>query len=281
MKNLTLKSIDLSSVTIMGTAINIILSIITAVIITIAISAIGGFNLGMSIAMLIPTFVCSMIICSIAEIFLESYLYNILASRIKEISFEINNGEIKSIAMIPTALITAVITTIISIIIYMIAIFIVPLVASVFIQTLFMAGETQIASTLYQVLMIISSPVTMILAWVLIFIGTFIYTAISILIYNFLTKEVNGIEITLRETEGVTYLDYINPTKTATIIGIISAILGLISGLISGIATGQFLTIISSVISGFIVSFVVVIISAYLYNYLAPKLGQIKFHLEE
>ena len=85
---LNLKSIDISSITIIGTAINIIY----AIIFTILFMVIGTISVGTtiigSLLMLAPTIIFGTMILTIFQIFTRSYLYNILATKLENIKLK-------------------------------------------------------------------------------------------------------------------------------------------------------------------------------------------------
>ena len=61
-----LKSIDLSSFTIIGTGINIVISILLSIIVIIAIGVISPVNLGVSIY-IVPTIIVGSFMCGIYQ----------------------------------------------------------------------------------------------------------------------------------------------------------------------------------------------------------------------
>ena len=85
-----------------------------------------------------------------------------------------------------------------------------------------------------------------------------------------------GAKLNIKENSS---LESIDVKSFAISISIIYLVLGLISGILSAITTGNYLEIAITPIMTFILGFIVTAIIAWLYNVLAPKVGQIKFEL--
>ena len=111
------------------------------------------------------------------------------------------------------------------------------------------------------------------------FIITFVFTLIATYIYNFLGSKGKGIIVDLSNDNKTTTLNSINPvslvialTAVSLIFNIILAIITLVSG---GDATQALCNIIGGLISGVIGGGLIAIF----YNFLAPKLGELKVEL--
>ena len=148
-----LKSIDITSYTIMGTGIGVLFSVLFSIILLIAIGILNAQSIGV-VAYIIPTIIVGTIMCSIYNRFAEGYLYNWLTKRMNPITFELNNEkEITKISTVPTALIASIITTILVILLCAITIFIAPIIISAIVQTLMFSGQTVMAFA-YNVILI-------------------------------------------------------------------------------------------------------------------------------
>lgn len=270
-----LKSVDISSVTIMTTAINIVFSIIFSIILVI-LGGIVSVNFIAPMVLLIPAIICGTIICSIYKNFIESFLYNVISKKIA-ISFALeDDGKISQISTTSTALIISIISIIILIMEYLIIMIVAPLMLSSGIQTLIMSGQNLIAYSLYQLLIMISDPGF--IAGLIIggFIVCFIYILIGTYVYNFIASKDYGIKVKITDDST---LDEIDVKSFAITISTISLVLGLISGIISAITSGQYISILSTTIGNYVVSFIVSIVIAWIYNKISPKIGKIKFKL--
>ena len=280
MSNLkTLKSIDVASATIIGTGVQVLFSIILAIILLIIVGIVSSssFVAFLSIA---PTIIFGTIAFCIFSYFTQSSIYNWLAKRINPISFSIeDDGTISKIATTPTAINLAIICTIFSIIIYLMTVFVVPLILSTIVQVMMLAGQIQVATALYSVAMLYTSP-AMVIGYILgIFIMTCIYTLISASIYNLLAAKGYGAKVKLNEEDKITSLESIDVKSTALIYGVISLIIGLVTGIITAVISGSYLNIVAYTVSGLIGGIIVMALIAIFYNFLSEKLGKLKIEL--
>lgn len=275
----TLKSIDISSYTIISTGIGVLFAVLASIIGLIAIGILSSEAIGV-MAYLIPTLIIGTLMASIYASFAEGYLYNWLAKRMNPITFELENGsEIKQISPVPTALIISIITTILVILTYAVSMFIVPLLLSSMIQTLMFSGQTVLAYSLYQITMIITQPSVIALLIVGSFIISFVFTLISIFIYNYLGKMGKGIVVDLSRENAMTTLNSINPVSLIIVCAVINLILNIITSIIMMITSGDVTSAVSNIISGLISGVIVGALFAVFYNFLAPKLGKLNVEL--
>ncbi len=273
-----LQEIDLTSYTIIFTAISVLFAVILSIVITVLFGILSPGNIGIALY-LIPTLVVGAFMIGIYRYFSEGLFFNLLAKKLKNIKIALNDGEIVKISPTETATILATIATIQAVLLYLISVMILPLMINTAIQTFMLSGQQLIAMELYQIMMIISQPMTIIM---FIF-GTFIITFISILIgayiYNILASKGRGVELELSEENGMTVIESIDMMKFAIAVSIIGGILNLIFGIIMLISGGSVVTLISNVISGFVGGFISAALIAIFYNFLAPKLGKLKIKL--
>ena len=273
-----LQSIDLASYTVIFTGISILFSIIFALVITLLIGILSPGSIGIAIY-LIPTLIVGTFMIGIYRYFSESLFYNLLAKKLRNIKIALNDGEIVKISPTETATILATIATIQAILLYLVSVIILPLILNAMIQTFMFSGQQFLAMELYQLLLIISQPMTIIM---FIF-GTFVVTFISILIgayiYNILASKGRGVVLELSEENGMTLIDSIDMMKFAIAASIIGGILNLIFGIIMLISGGTIVALIGNIISGFVGGFISAALIAIFYNFLAPKLGRLKIKL--
>ena len=179
-----LKSIDITSYTIMGTGIGVLFSVLFSIILLIAIGILNAQSIGV-VAYIIPTIIVGTIMCSIYNRFAEGYLYNWLTKRMNPITFELNDEkEITKISTVPTALIASIITTILVILLCAITIFIAPIIISAIVQTLMFSGQTVMAFALYQVAAMIMQPSFIALSIIGSLFITIVFTLIATYIYK-------------------------------------------------------------------------------------------------
>lgn len=147
------------------------------------------------------------------------------------------------------------------------------------IQTLMFSGQQLLAYNLYQIMLLISQPMTIIMFIFGSFVITFVFVLIGTYIYNILASKGRGIFLELSKENNMTTIDSIDMMSFAIAIAIINGILNLILGIIMLISGGTVMAIITSVISGVVGGFVSAALAAIFYNFLAPKLGKLKIEL--
>lgn len=270
-----LKSLDISSVTIMATTISLIFSIVISIIMLIVFGAISLNNLAI-MAFIVPTIICGTLVVSVYRNFIESLLYNIISKKTSIVFGIEENGSITNISTVSTALIIAIITTVMALIEYMIILFLGQLTLSAAVQTFMMTGQQLIAMQMYNLLLLISNPLYVIGLIVGGFIISFIYVLIGTYIYNLIAGNGYGAKLNIKDNS---ILESINVKSFATSISIVYLVLGLISGIISAISTGHYLDIAITPIMTFILGLIITAIIAWLYNKLTPKVGPVKFEL--
>lgn len=272
-----LKSIDLPSYTIVSTAISVILALLVSLGIALAILILTPQAASLAIY-LIPTIVVGAFMIGIYRYFTEGLFYNILSTKLRNIKIAFNGGEVIKVSPTETATIIATISTIQAILLYLVSVLILPLFLTAMMQTIMMYDQTA-AYALYQLLMIISQPVTIIMFIFGTFVITFVFVLIGTYVYNILASKGRGVVLGLSEENGMTAIDSIDIMSFAIAIGVISLVLSLITGIISLISGGSVITLVSNLISSLISGFVAAAITAILYNFIAPKIGKIKIEL--
>lgn len=270
-----LKSIDISSVTIMVTAIFSILAIIISIVGLIALGIVSIDYLGV-MWILAPTLICGTIIVCVYRNFIQGVIYNLLS---KKTSIMLNieeDGTISKISTTSTAIVISIIATIMLLIELAVGYLLIQLILSSAIQTLMMAGQQTVAYSLYSILMIISQPTSIISAVAGTFIITFIYVLLGTYIYNFVASKGYGAELEIANDSTLKSIDI---KSFSTAIAAISLILGLITGVVNAITSGDYFSIVIFTVMCFILGYVASAIISFLYNKLAPKIGEIKFKL--
>lgn len=278
-----IKSIELSSFTTMGMCINTLISIIVGVILFIIITVASGGQ-AISIALiLIPIIVFSTILNSIIHFFGCGFLYNVITKKLNPINISINDeGEITEVRPLSIALVFGIISLIAFIIIFTLVEVIVPSMVSSFLQTLMMTGQTGLAFVLYNLIMLMMSPRIIIALIVASFVFPFLFTLIGSYCYNLISPYINGIVVDLDNTNDLTSIKSIDSTKTALILSVIMLIIGIIVSIIMLIVNSNAgMAALYNIGISFVGTFIIVFLFTYFYNYLVPKLGEVKIKLQK
>lgn len=274
-----LRSIDLASFTIISTAIAVLFSIISSILVTIAIGIASPSAIGASIY-LISTIVVGTLMYTIYNSFFEGFLYNILAKKMNTIKIAFKDeNEIVKVSTTETAIIISMIVTIQTILLYLVSVFIVPLLLSSVVQTLMYSGQSVLAYSIYQFFMLLSQPTTIAMLIFGTFIISFIFILLGCYIYNILANAGRGAVVNLSKEDNMTAIDSIDMMKFAIVVAVISTVLNLILAIITIVSGGNIATAIGGVVGGLITGFVEGALLAIFYNFLAPKLGKLKLEL--
>ncbi len=274
-----IKSIELASYTVITTSIGIVFSIIAAIalMIPISMSSPEGINIAIYI---LPTIVVGTLIYETYRNFFEGFIFNALSKRLKKIRFILNDeSEIVQVSTTEPAIITSIILTIEIILLYLVLVMLLPILVTSFIQTLMFTGQQVLAYNLYQFLMILSQPTTILMIIFGTFIITFVFTLLATYIYNILAKSGRGIVVELSDENNLTVLESINTLKFAIAFAVVSGVLNIILAIIMIISGGQPTAALGNIIGGFISGFVLGALISIFYNVLSPKLGKLKLEL--
>ena len=274
-----LKSVDLSSYTIISTAIAVLFSIISSIILTIGIGITAPNALGGCIY-LISTIVVGTLMYTVYNAFCQGFLYNYLSKKINAIQIDFKDDkEITKISPTSTAIIISMIVTIQVILLYLVSVFIFPLLLNSIIQTLMYNGQEILALSVYQFMMFISQPMIIVMIILSAFIVTFVFVLLGCYIYNILASNGRGVIMNLSKEDNFTAIESIDVMKLAIVFAVVGGVLNLILGIITIISGGEILSVIGSIIGGFISAFINGALVAIFYNFLAPKLGKLKLEL--
>ena len=274
-----LKSIDLSSFTIISTGINVLFSIIVALLFAAGMAITYPNSIGFTIY-IAPTIIVGTFIIGIYVSFSEGLFFNLLAKYLNNIKLGFKDEkEITKISNSETAIIIAIIMAIEAVIMYLALSFILPLVLNATIQTLMLTGQESVAYSFYQLLTLFNQPLTMTVAILASLIICFIYILLGTYIYNLFASTGRGIIVSLSKEDKWTVIDSVDIMNFTVAITVISAVLSIISAIILMIMgmniQGAVINIFQGIISGFIGS----ALTAVFYNFLAPKIGKLKLEL--
>lgn len=233
-------------------------------------------------------------VLGVLQSFLFALIYNLLVPKLGGIKLGLEDlSKIKSIPVIPFALITS---TISAIFVLIIALIIMPLVAAYIptvtqLMSLMPLNGTSIPTesiSAFGTFGVIGSVLSIIILPIITFIIVFIVNAIIAALYNLIAPKIGGIKLEFAENTGNMYeILSIAPVQLALITAIIAAICGIIIGIIAIIISAVYGSVIVGVIflAGFTIglvvgSFIVYAIMALIYNFLRPKIGGIKLELQ-
>jgi hypothetical protein len=178
-----------------------------------------------------------------------------------------------------TATMAAIILTIQVLLIYLVSVFLLPLLLNSTIQTLMFAGQDALAYSLYQFLMLINQPLTIILFIFGTFVISFVFILIGTYVYNFIASKGRAVIVELSKENEMTCIDSIDMMSFAVAAAIISAILSLIFAAIMALSGGNIASLLGNVVSSILTGFVETALLAIFYNFLAPKIGKLKLEL--
>jgi hypothetical protein len=292
-----IKSIKIVPYTLMMSSISAILAFIYAIIIVIIFGVIGSFIPNMTTALLATLAIAVLIglpavgfLIGIVEHFLTAFLYNSLVPRLGAIKLGFEDlREVKNIAVVPFALMLAGIGGIVT---FLIMLIVGPLLA-IGLQGAAIAASTSGTAVpglsslgalgiIGLFIMVIGFPIG-------VFIAVFISTAVMAIFYNYLAPKMGGIEFNFVNITGNIFeIESIPVVKFALIIAVVMALFNLLVQLINmiiSVATGasvvpQLIALVVGVLGDLVIGFIVYAITAFLYNYLRPKIGGVKLEIE-
>ncbi len=274
-----LKSVELSSYTIITTAIAVLFSIILSIVLVIGIGITSPQAIGGSIY-LVSTIIIGTLMYNTYNAFCQGFLYNLLAKKMNTIKLAFKDEtEIVKVSTTETAIILSMIATIQLILLYLVSVFLLPLLLSSIMQTLMYSGQELLAYSLYQFMMVLSQPITIAMIIFGTFIISFIFILLGCYIYNILGNSGRGLIVKLSKENDLTAIDSIDVLKFAIVIAVISTVLNLILAIITIVSGGNIATSIGGVVGGLISGFIEGALLAIFYNFLAPKLGKLKLEL--
>ena len=270
-----------------------IYGIIVAIVLGVTVgSLVPGITAGMIATLVIGAilaFPTVMFIVGIIESFLIALFYNQLVPRIGAIKLGFEElKEIKNVPVVPFALMTAALVGLLT---FLIMLILGPLFAfGIQSAALASAGAADIPGLaslgafglIGLVILVVGVPIG-------IFISVFISTAIMAFLYNVLAPKIGGIELNFTNVAGNFFeIESIPVVKFALIttlvltlfeliVGVISLILAIVMGtsFVSGL-----IDLVVRVVSYLIIGFILYAITAFLYNFLRPKIGGIKLEIE-
>ncbi len=294
-----IKSVAIVPFTLMSSSISAVVGLIYALILILVLGVVAVFLpseasiitsilMTVSVAIIIILPVGSFLL-SILSSFLIAFIYNLLVPRIGGIKLGmVEMKEIRSLPVIPLSLMTSFIYTILT---FLIMLIVAPLLVVVLQGAALASISTSNSMVGLEglgaigligiVIMVIGIPI-------LVFVGTFIYTALMALLYNFLAPKMGGIKLKFNTLKDNSFeIKKIPPIPLALISAVVLTILNFIFSLPSlamyfatGNAIGGIGYFFGNTIGSFIAIFIIYAIMALLYNYLRPIIGGVELELE-
>ena len=274
-----LRSVDISSYTIISTGIATLISIIISLIIVGIFAASVPNSIGVMIY-IVPTIVFGTLMCSIFLNFSHGYLYNALSKKLGFIKLDIEGDSIKKISPKETGLLSGAITLIMTLVIYLGLSLIIPLFISSLMTILMYASQTDVATVVYQLMFLISNPINIAIGIIGSAIIVSVFALLGAYIYNILANSDRAILVKLSKEDKLTQLDSITPVNFAIAMGAISLILNIIIAVILIISGVPIFNALLDILLGFFIVFIGALIIAAFYNFLAPKIGKLNVELE-
>jgi len=290
-----IKDIKIVPFTLMSSSISAILAFIGGVLLAILLgitvaflpAPLGGLLAGLGVAAIIAYPILTFLV-GLSTVFLSVLLYNLLVPRVGGVKLAMDGNNVAEIPIVPFALILSLIGAIWAFIIGLIlATAIAPLTGLIGTALPLIGNATNTTingsmfgagTALLYVFLIIGLPI-------LAFIGGFIYNALFAAFYNYIATRVAKIQLNFTAVTGSWFdLTEIPIIPAALALAVVSAIFGLIQGILNlgaypDIGTG-IVALIINIIGKFIGTLIVVAIGAWLYNFLAPRIGAVKLALE-
>jgi hypothetical protein len=296
-----IKSIEIVPYTLMTSSVNavwafiyaIVLVIIYAIVFAVSPTPANEALIGFYIASIVSSPVSSFVL-GVLQSFLFALIYNLLVPKLGGIKLGlVDLSEIKSIPVVPFALIYSAVT---AVMVLLIVLIIIPLFAAYIplvtqaMSSLPLNGTTIPAADLSSigVFGVIGSIISIIIIPIATFVAVFIASAILALIYNLLAPRIGGIKLEFAVAQEKMYeILSVAPVPLALIFASIAAVIGIIVGIIAIIISSIYGAAIVGVglligftIGGFVFSFIVYAVLALIYNFLRPKIGGVKLELE-
>ncbi len=291
------KSIQIVPYTLMMSSISAVLGLIYAIIFIIIIGITGIFVPGIS-AGLILTLAIAMILLfpagsfllSITQSFITALLYNVLVPKIGAVKLGFEDlKEIKNVPIVPFALMTSALG---GILIFLIMLIVGPILAFG-LQAASIAASSAGAAVpgmgsfgalglLGMLILVVGVPIGM-------FIVIFIVTAIMTFFYNVLAPKIGGIQFNFGSAVGKIYeIESIPVLPFAVITAVVITLFSLLTqgiSLIIAVAMGagllsEIISLVTSVVFNLVFGLIIYAITAFLYNYLKPRIGGIKLEIE-
>lgn len=296
-----IKSIEIVPYTLMTSSVSAVWAFIYAIF-TVILGLIpfaifptpeNSVSLWFYVASIVSSPVSSFVI-GVLQSFLFALIYNLLVPKLGGIKLGLENlSEIKSVPVVPFALITS---TISAIFVLIIALIVMPFVAA-FIPTVSQAmsslplnGTTIPAESIsaFGTFGVIGSILSIIILPIAVFIIVFIIDAILAALYNLIAPRIGGIKLEFAANADNKYeILSVAPVQLALISAVIAAICGIIIGIIAIIISATYGSVIVGVmfLAGFTIGllvgvFIVYAILARIYNFLRPRIGGIKLELQ-
>lgn len=303
-----IKSVKLAPFTLITSSVHAILAFILAIITLIifgiagaVIPQVGGAIVAAGVAAII-VFPISSFFITIVISFFSAFLYNTLIPRLGGVKLELEGSNLTSIPVVPFALILSAISAIWA---FIIGLFLAaasapllsllssssPIVEQAISNATAATNATGVvmptpeaigsAGIVGAIVLIIGLPIA-------VFILGFIGNALTALFYNYIAVRVTKLQLefekvseTFHELKSIPVVPAaLSIAVVFTIFGLIQGIINLISSSVMGDPVAGVISLIANIIMNFVIYFILVALSAWIYNFLVPRIGGIKLDLE-
>ena len=303
-----IKHIRAAPFTLMTSSIRAIFAFIAAIIFVIAFGLVSAFipQLGVLKGALALIGVAVIILAPLTAFFINiifafvlALLYNLVAPRVGGVKLGLEGSDVKTIPVVPLALIIACISAIVAFIVGLyLALAFTPILSIISTATPVIAQAVANATNntnmtiptgaavgaISSIFALVSIIVLPILAFIFAFIGS----ALFAIFYNVIVPRVGAAKLDFAPVSGNVFeLTNIPAVPAALAMGVVFAIFGLINGLfnlisysMAGNAVGGIVSLILGIIVYFIMYFIIVALIAIFYNILQPRIGGVKLELE-
>jgi len=295
-----IKSVRIVPYTLMSSSVSAVLGLLYAIvllivlgIIALVVPGVGQYatilaSLGVALIITMPVL---NFFFSILSSFVKALIYNLLVPRIGGIKVSMDGDEVKSIPIVPVALMLSILYTVLAFIVMLV---VAPILAVFMEGTTLIAGSTAAAipelsgmagasgaGIILAIILIIGVPI-------IFFITTFLYAVVATILYNLLSPIIGGVKLKMEQaSHGLCEIRKIPPVSLALILSVVLTIVNLLYQLpsaamniaLDGVAIGL-VGLLGSIVVYFIVFNIVYILMALIYNFLQPKIGGVEIKLE-
>lgn len=296
-----IKNIKIAPFTLMSSSISAILAFISGIIIALAFGIIalfippqfaplGSFLSALGLTMVIARPILVFLI-GLSTVFLSILLYNALVPKVGGIKLALEGNTLESIPIVPFALILSIIGAIWAFILgLLITTALLPLTGAIGTAIPMIANATNMTTLTgarFGSLVAFGAVFFIIILPILVFILGFIGSALTAAFYNYIAVRAAKVQLNFETISNAwAKLTSVPILPAALSIGVVFAIFGFIRGLLlliglaaRGDVVSGIVNLIISTIGLFILYFIIVAIGAWLYNWLAPRIGTIKLEL--
>lgn len=291
-----IKSVAIVPYTLMSSSISGVLGLIYAIILILIMGVVSVVlpaefsflssimaTLAVALILVLPV---GLFLFSALSSFLMALLYNILVPKIGAIKLGlVEMEEVRSIPVISVSLMISIIYTILT---FLVMLVVAPTVVLSLQFSALISATTTAGLEVFSAMGIIGIIIMVIGIPIMVLIGSFIFTALSTILYNILAPKIGGLRLKFSSKTGSMFeIEKIPPLPLAIITTVVLTIVNFIFSLpslgtyiISGNYIGGLGYVVGNIVGSLISTFIIYAIMALLYNYLRPRIGGVELELE-